>query len=193
MGIPRSFNRQTVLASLTLARLTPKATQSAVHLPSNSVAYSNANDPLCDRKPFVWTRRSGFTILPENGLEGTYNTSSVQDVSDDGRVAVGQLSTCEVTPDSPPQLGFYGPPIRGLYSLMISWQRTDSPTLDYYLATDVSRDGNRVLVVGNPPLRDAQDTPDLTLDLAWLGQFQHIDGLDGLSSLHRLILADHTL
>ena len=43
----------------------------------------------------------------------------------------------------------------------------DQPDPHYYLATDVSRDGNRVLVVGNPPLHDAQDTPDLTLDLAW--------------------------
>ena len=42
------------------------------------------------------------------------------------------------------------------------------PDPHYYLATDVSRAGNRVLVVGNPPLTDAQDTADLTLDLTWL-------------------------
>ena len=41
------------------------------------------------------------------------------------------------------------------------------PDPHYYISTDVSRDGNRVLVVGNPPLRDMQDTPDLTLDLVW--------------------------
>ena len=55
-------------------------------------------DPACNRKPFVWTRHNGFTILPENGLEEAYNTSAVQDVSDDGRVAVGQLATCVVGP-----------------------------------------------------------------------------------------------
>ena len=42
------------------------------------------SDPSCNRKPFVWTRHNGFTILPENGLEKTYNNSAVQDVSDDG-------------------------------------------------------------------------------------------------------------
>lgn len=38
---------------------------------------------------------------------------------------------------------------------------------DYYGATDVSRDGSRILAVGNPPQIVAQDTPDLTLYLAW--------------------------
>ena len=33
------------------------------------------------------------------------------------------------------------------------------PDPHYYTATDVSRDGNRILVVGNPPLHGAQDTP----------------------------------
>jgi hypothetical protein len=76
------------------------------------------NDPLCTRKPFVWTRSGGFTILPENGLEGTYNTSSVLDVSDDGRVAVGQLSTCSTEPNSPSSHSS-GPQAGGLYSLTI--------------------------------------------------------------------------
>lgn len=123
------------------------------------------NDPLCTRKPFVWTRSGGFTILPEN--EQTYNNSAVLDVSDDGRVTVGQLSTCEVEPNSPPQLAFVWTAASGLVfvnDLMAAFGQHDP---HYYLATDVSRDGNHVLVVGNPPLHDAQDTPDLTLDLAW--------------------------
>jgi uncharacterized membrane protein len=124
-------------------------------------------DPLCKRKPFVWTRRNGFTILPENGLEKGYNTSSVQDVSDDGRVAVGQLSTCEVTPDSPPQLAFVWTADSGLVLVDDLMAAFGQPDPHYYISTDVSRDGNRVLVVGNPPLHDAQDTADLTLDLAW--------------------------
>jgi hypothetical protein len=45
--------------------------------------------------------------------------------------------------------------------------RYGQPDPDYYIATDVSRNGNRVLVVGNPALIDAQSTPDLILDLAW--------------------------
>jgi len=127
----------------------------------------SCTDPLCNRKPFVWTRSGGFIILPENGLEDTYNTSAVEDVSDGGRVAVGHLSTCLVGPGSPPQLGFVWTAGSGLVlvnDLMAAFGQHDP---HYYLATDVSRDGNRVLVVGNPPLKDAQDTPDVTLDLVW--------------------------
>jgi uncharacterized membrane protein len=127
----------------------------------------SCSDPLCKRKPFVWTRRSGFTILPENGLEEIYNTSAVQDVSDDGRVAVGQLSTCVVTPNSPPQQAFVWTAESGLVLVDDLMAAFGQPDPHYYLATDVSRHGNRVLVVGNPPRRDAQDTPDLILDLAW--------------------------
>ena len=127
----------------------------------------SCSDPACNRKPFVWTSRSGFTVLPENGLEEAYNTSSVLDVSDDGRVAVGQLSTCAVGPGSPPQVGFVWRADSGLVlvnNLMVAFGQPDP---HYYLATDVSRDGNRVLVVGNPPLKDQQDTADVILDLTW--------------------------
>lgn len=127
----------------------------------------SCTDPVCKRKPFVWTRRNGFTILPENGLEASYNTSTVQDVSDDGRVAVGQLSTCVVTPDSPPQQAFVWTVDSGLVIVDDLMAQFGQPDPHYYIATDVSRDGNRVLVVGNPPLTDAQDTADLTLDLVW--------------------------
>jgi uncharacterized membrane protein len=147
------------------------------------------NDPLCNRKPFVWTRSGGFTILPEN--EQTYNNSAVLDVSDDGRVAVGQLSTCLVEPNSPPQVAFVWTANSGLVLVNDLMAAHGQPDPHYYLATDVSRDGNRVLVVGNPPLRDAQDTPDLTLDLAWPTPIPKLEGLDGLSRPHRLIPADH--
>jgi hypothetical protein len=127
----------------------------------------SCTDPVCKRKPFVWTRRNGFTILPENGLEESYNTSTVQDVSDNGRVAVGQLSTCLVEPDSPPQQAFVWTAESGLVLVDDLMAAFGQPDPHYYTSTDVSRDGNRVLVVGNPLLFDAQDTPDLTLDLAW--------------------------
>jgi hypothetical protein len=127
----------------------------------------SCTDPLCKRKPFVWTSRNGFTILPENGLEAAYNTSTVQDVSEDGRVAVGQLSTCVVEPGSPPQQAFVWTAASGLVLVDNLMAAFGQPDPHYYTSTDVSRDGNRVLVVGNPPLHDAQDTPDLTLDLAW--------------------------
>ena len=127
----------------------------------------SCSDPACNRKPFVWTRHNGFTILPENGLEEAYNTSAVQDVSDDGRVAVGQLSTCVVGPGSPPQVGFVWRADSGLVLVDHLMAAFGQPDPHYYAATDVSRDGNRVLAIGNPPLHDPQDTSDVTLDLAW--------------------------
>jgi uncharacterized membrane protein len=128
---------------------------------------ASCQDPVCDRKPFVWVRGRGFTILPENGLEETYNTSTVQDVSDGGRVAVGQLSMCVIGPGSPPLLGFVWSADSGLVLVDDLMAGYGQPDPHYHEATDVSRDGNRVLVVGNPPLTDPRDTPDLTLDLAW--------------------------
>jgi hypothetical protein len=127
----------------------------------------SCSDPVCNRKPFVWSRSNGFTILPENGLEGAYNTSAVQDVSDGGRVAVGQLSACVVGPGSPPQVGFVWRADSGLVLINTLMAAFGQPDPHFYTATDVSRDGNRVLVVGNPPLNDPQDTADLTLDLVW--------------------------
>ena len=166
-GNPQMFQPPNGLSVVNLSSIDSQGNAVGGALAQQFSCVQQCNDPLCNRKPFVWTRRSGFTILPENGLEETYNTSAVQDVSDDGRVAVGQLSTCEVTPDSPPQLGFLWTANSGLVLVDDLMAAHGQPDPDYYLATDVSRDGNRVLVVGNPPLRDAQDTPDLTLDLAW--------------------------
>jgi uncharacterized membrane protein len=128
----------------------------------------SCSDPACNRRPFVWTRHNGFTILPENGLEEAYNMSAVQDVSDDGRVAVGELTTCVVGPGSPPQVGFVWTAESGLTLIDDLMAAFGQPDPHYYTATDVSRDGSRVLVVGNPPLNDGRDTPDVTLDLTWI-------------------------
>jgi hypothetical protein len=122
-------------------------------------------DPLCTRRPFVWSSRSGFTILPDGSA--AYNTSAVQDVSDGGGIAAGQLSTCVVGPNSPPQLAFVWSAASGLVFVNDLMAAFGQPEPHYYTSTDVSRNGNRLLVVGNPPLRNAQDTADLTLDLAW--------------------------
>jgi hypothetical protein len=127
----------------------------------------SCDDPACKRSPFVWTRGNGFTILPENAPEDAYNTSSVQDISDGGRIAVGQLSNCVIGPDSPPQVGFVWTAETGLVLINDLIAGFGQPDPHYYIATDVSRNGNRVLVVGNPTLRDAQDTPDLILNLMW--------------------------
>jgi hypothetical protein len=128
---------------------------------------TSCSDPACNRKPFVWSRTDGFTILPENGLEDAYNTSTVLDVSEGGRVAVGQLSACVVGPGSPPQVGFVWRAESGLVLVNELMTAFGQPDPDYYSATDVSRDGNRILVVGNPPVQEPQDTANLTVDLSW--------------------------
>ena len=48
--------------------------------------------------------------------------------------------------------------------LMAAYGQHDS---DYWEATFVSRDGNRVLVTGNPPQATESDTNSLILDLTW--------------------------
>jgi uncharacterized membrane protein len=166
-GNPEIFEPPNGLSVVNLSSVDSQGNAAGGALAQQFSCIQQCTDPLCDRKPFVWTRRGGFTILPENGLEETYNTSAVQDVSDDGRVAAGQLSTCEVYQGSPPQQGFVWTAALGLVLVDNLMAAYGQPDPHYYLATDVSRDGNRVLVVGNPPLIDAQDTPDVTLDLAW--------------------------
>jgi hypothetical protein len=166
-GNPEMFQPPNGLSVVNLSSIDSQGNAASGALAQQFRCIQQCEDPLCDRKLFVWSRRGGFTILPENGLEDTYNTSSVLDVSDDGRVAVGQLSTCEVTPDSPPQQAFVWTAASGLVLVDDLMAAYGQPDPHYYTSTDVSRNGNRVLVVGNPPLIDAQDTPDLTLDLAW--------------------------
>jgi hypothetical protein len=166
-GNPEIFEPPNGLSVVNLSSIDSQGNAASGALAQQFRCIQQCEDSLCNRKPFVWTRSAGFTILPENGLEDTYNTSAVLDVSDDGRVAVGQLSTCEVTPDSPSQQAFVWTAASGLVVVDTLMATYGQPDPHYYLATDVSRDGNRVLVVGNPPLTDAQDTPDLTLDLLW--------------------------
>jgi hypothetical protein len=166
-GNPQIFEPQNGLSVVNLSSVDSQGNAAGGALAQQFSCIQQCNDPLCKRKPFVWTRSGGFTLLPENGHDDIYNNSAVLDVSNDGRVAVGQLATCEVTPDSPPQLGFVWTAESSLVlvnDLMAAFGQHDP---HYYLTTDVSRDGNRVLVVGNPPLHNAQDTPDLTLDLSW--------------------------
>jgi hypothetical protein len=164
-GNPQMFEPPNGLNVVNLSSIDSQGNAAGGALAQEFSCIQQCNDPLCNRKPFVWTRSGGFMILPEN--EQIYNNSAVQDVSDNGRVAVGQLSTCEVEPDSPPQLAFVWTAVSGMVFVNDLMAAFGQPDPHYYSSTDVSRDGNRVLAVGNPPLHDAQDTPDLTIDLAW--------------------------
>jgi len=166
-GNPEIFEPPNGLSVVNLSSIDSQGNAAGGALAQQFSCIQQCNDPLCNRKPFVWTGSGGFTILPENGHEDTYNNSALLDVSDGGRVAVGQLSTCEVHQGSPPQQAFVWSAASGLVLVDDLMAAYGQPDPHYYLATDVSRNGNRVLVVGNPPLHDAQDTPDLTLDLAW--------------------------
>jgi hypothetical protein len=165
-GTPEMFVPPNGLSVVNLSSVDSQGTAAGGAL-AQQFSCPSCSDPACNRKPFVWTRQNGFTILPENGLEEAYNTSAVLDVSDGGRVAVGHLSTCVVEPGSPPELGFVWRADSGLVLVNNLMAAFGQPDPHYQMATDVSRDGNRVLVVGNPPLHDAQDTPDLILDLTW--------------------------
>ena len=165
-GTPEMFLPPNGLSVVNLSSIDSQGSAAGGAL-AQQFSCSSCSDPACNRKPFVWSRRNGFTILPENGLEEAYNTSAVLDVSDDGEVAVGQLSTCVIGPGSPPQIGFVWRADSGLVLVNNLMAAFGQPDPHYYTATDVSRDGNRVLVVGNPPLNDSQDTADMTLDLTW--------------------------
>jgi hypothetical protein len=192
-GNPEIFQPPNGLSVVNLSSVDSQGNAAGGALALQFSCIQQCNDPLCNRKPFVWTRSGGFTILPENGLEDTYNTSAVLDVSDGGRVAVGQLSTCLVGPGSPPQQAFTWTAASGLVLVDDLMAAYGQPEPHYYLATDVSRDGNRVLVVGNPPLTDAQDTADLTLDLAWPTPIPTHRRTPPPQSTPSLILEHHTL
>jgi hypothetical protein len=125
----------------------------------------DSGDPACNQSPFVWTLSNGFTILPENGHEDFYYYSTVNAVSDGGRVAVGALTAASRGPGDPPDLGFVWTADLGMF--FIDDLIIGQPNPDYVSADQVSSDGNRVMVTGNPLRNDDHDTFQLILDLIW--------------------------
>jgi Kelch motif/Galactose oxidase, central domain len=125
----------------------------------------DSGDPACNQSPFVWTLSNGFAILPENGHEDFYYYSTVNAVSDGGRVAVGALTAASRGPGDPPDLGFVWTADLGMF--FIDDLLVGQPNPDYPSADQVSSDGNRVMVTGNPPRNDDHDTFQLILDLIW--------------------------
>lgn len=123
-------------------------------------------DPACSQSPFVWTLSSGFTILPKLGLDDYYSLSTVSDVSDRGRVAVGKLVPGSPTKNQP-AVGFVWTAASGLVLVNDLIAATGQPNPDYESATFVSSDGTRVLVTGNPPQATLRDTNSLILKLRW--------------------------
>jgi hypothetical protein len=125
----------------------------------------DSGDPACNQSPFVWTLSNGFAILPENGHEDFYYYSTVNAVSDGGRVAVGALTAASRGPGDPPDLGFVWTADLGMF--FIDDLIIGQPNPDYVSADQVSSDGNRVMVTGNPLRNDDHDTFQLILDLIW--------------------------
>jgi hypothetical protein len=125
----------------------------------------DSGDPACNQSPFVWTLNNGFTILPENGHEDFYYYSTVNAVSDGGRVAVGALTAASRGPGDPPDLGLVWTADLGMF--FIDDLIIGQPNPDYVSADQVSSDGNRVMVTGNPLRNDDHDTFQLILDLIW--------------------------
>ncbi len=113
----------------------------------------------------MWKISNGFTLLPENGHEDFYYYSTVNAVSDDGRVAVGALTAASRGPGDPLDLGFIWTADLGMF--FIDDLLIGQPNPDYPSADQVSSDGNRVMVTGNPPRNDDHDTFQLILDLSW--------------------------
>lgn len=125
-----------------------------------------SNDPACAQYPFVWTLNNGFAILPKLGLDDYYHFSTVTDVSDDGQVAVGQLTPAVRWDGSPRAVGFVWTKELGLV-LVNDLLKPFQNDPDYWAASRVSRDGKRIFVEGNRPRRDEADTSSLILDLTW--------------------------
>jgi hypothetical protein len=125
----------------------------------------SSDDPACNQSPFVWTLSNGFTVLPENGQEDFYYYSTVNAISDGGRVAVGALTAASRGPGDPPDLGFVWTADLGMF--FIDDLIVGQPNPDYGSADQVSGVGNRVIVTGNPPRNDDHDTFQLILDLIW--------------------------
>jgi len=125
----------------------------------------SSDDPACNQSPFVWTISNGFTVLPENGQADFYYFSTVSAISDGGRVAVGALTAASRGPGDPPDLGFVWTADLGMF--FIDDLLVGQPNPDYPSADQVSSDGNRIMVTGNPPRHDDHDTSQLILDLSW--------------------------
>jgi hypothetical protein len=129
-----------------------------------------SNDPDCDRAPFFWTQppdgpvNGVFNILPENGHEHFFTYSVVTDISDDARIVTGSLIAGVRTDGDPPDVAFLWRKDTGL--VIVNDLMPDRAP-DYYSATRLSRNGNRVLVTGNPPQATDLTTKSLILDLIW--------------------------
>ncbi|HKP03656.1 MAG TPA: hypothetical protein VJU77_09890 [Chthoniobacterales bacterium] len=130
----------------------------------------SSGDPDCDRAPFFWTRppispQNGiFTILPENGHEHFFTYSVVTDISDDARIVTGSLIAGVRTDGDPPDVAFLWRKDTGM--VIVNDLMPDRAP-DYYSSYRLSRNGNRVLVTGNPPQATDETTKSLILDLIW--------------------------
>jgi uncharacterized membrane protein len=135
-------------------------------------------NPACNHEPFIWTAQGGFTILPEGFLtqlrDQWGDMSTVSDVSNGGRVAVGSLSPFESINGFPPQVGFVWTAQSGLVPVNNLMSGFGQPNPDYYSAASVSPDGTSVLAFGNAPNNAVYDTGSLVLNLSppwnWTGQ-----------------------
>lgn len=143
-------------------------------------------NPACNHDPFVWTAQGGFTLLPEGFLTQLRDTwgdmSTVADVSNGGRVAVGTLTPFESVNGFPPEEGFVWTPQSGLVPVNGLMSGFGQPNPDYFSAASVSPNGTSMLAFGNAPNNAVNDTGALILNLSppwnWTGQSGSVTGTE---------------
>lgn len=113
-----------------------------------SVADGLGDPQFRDWAPFVWSERDGFTVLPEAEPLAEYDRSRAVDVSDDGRVVIGEFDQSVRGPGDPPNLAFVwrGGPRAVPVNELLQEAGVEDP--DFWDAITISRDGSWLLTGG---------------------------------------------
>ncbi len=102
-----------------------------------------------DWVPYVWSAREGFTLLDELGYPGEFDKSRAIDVSDDGKIVIGQLSSSVVSSGSPTPTGFLWTPGAGTQPIDRLLKEAGEKPLGIYSTIALSGDGRTILAIAN--------------------------------------------
>ena len=118
-----------------------------------------------DQVPFLWRAGHGFRLIGERGLAGEYDLSRATDVSDDGRLVVGQLTSSVISNGYPPSVAFLWSEESGTQDLEEQLIAAGQPPRGLYDALAISGDGRRILASGTER-PSPQDTTEVILEFA---------------------------